>query len=1126
MDDNQLAEMGATKTLSKELKPEEITQIINKINLPEGLYQEIQQGSNFITVLKKWQGHDAFEFYQSLTGIRSDLLAVACKVKWLCVSSPDQVEYREEKQLSIKTLIELLKNEVSKGDWELIYIAVAGEAGENVNFEITLNKLMEKGWIEKDLFKLKNILVKMERDDLVGKLEQYQNEFNDMGEGEFESKFKNELGIQAKESKQWQKKLKDFGTMQFQKISQMLGKEKLEWLESIFVELTILKQEPRAVNMEDETTYNEIAYLRKIANKEVQIEPVNFTAELLAFEPKNPEIWCLIGNPGCGKTFLAKRTALRFSSGELDSVRYSVSIPCRNTDWHEMETTRHENKWEIESEYISRWLCLGMPKGPTWAKDLSKHLTQSDGEGLLLIIDGLDEFTRKVPFEKTLLCLLLTRQTLTKSTIILTSRPGAWTDISSSHEQKIDRYYQVLGFSPDNRDIYFKKQITDEKKLKACMELMERHDEMKQLSLIPVNASLFAALLKGEHSSSFNTLTKLYYQLVLYLIRRELSRMCLHEFSKVTLLSELHCDIQVCLKRIGFIAFLGVANRDLMSEETVPLIIGKDEYPSQCLGLAHEHYKQEAVGLIKKVWTFAHLTMQEFTAAHWLSNNTWTKQCASIRYISHSPDNFSLFRMLVRFLCGILTDRSAAILAIMYRYLTPQPTQMRDIPLSYQLFFDGYSEIIPYTDIQYFSEVFIQLTSLLFETDSLSVESHFAYYSQFFPSPLYLYFKEEVSPNEWFCFLKSLKCTQQIQLLHIRTSCINPIQFMSLLKEFRFCIVKYLAITFRRNSSKEVLAYTDSIRDSEFSFDTKISIDLSECDMSDPTAVGLFSPTANQKLCGINLLYTNLSDEFFKALTNQITALDCIGLPSEYEDINSEILLPNLCQATQLRVIHLSGFSEKYDLYLRAVFPNFSNLQEIRFEDYSVLTALPKLSGLTYLEIGDRFRSRKKSSPSTPYVNLLQLMTDCRHTLRVVRLDELHYSGLRSWSLFLNVLSLCTNLVQLQLRYSFLPAADSSDWSIIGNNMKLLVVLQLTFVSLCERGFQSLCVGLAFHPTIRRLYVYQADLTSLSCYPLIRLIPTVTQLEELSVYDLMEPDEAAHKLLQETAEEYSIRLNL
>ena len=1119
-----IAELKTLNELSSKLTANNISYIQDVIMIPEGIREEIADGTHFLFALKKWKTHNPYIFYRTLQAIRPDLTELACKVTWLCVSAQSEVA-NEEDELTIKTLIELLKAEVIKAEWQLIYLSITGEAVDNVGFQMTLNKLLEKGYIHRDLCYLNQILESIRRFDLIAKLNAYIGEFAEMGEGEFEFKFKRELNSQAKEMDKWEIQLKEFLQIQYGTVREIMGSDTTVNLADVYVELTVLKDKPEPIKIEDETTYNEIAMLRNLAEVKQWRETVDFREELRQYKDAKPEIWCLIGNPGCGKTFLAKRTALGFSREEVTNIQYSISIPCRSTEWHSMESIRYDNKMEIETEYISKWLCLGLPKGPSWSKELAKHLTQSDGVGLLLIIDGLDEFTRKVPFENSLLYLLLTRQSLTKSTIILTSRPGAWTDISSSHELKIDRYYQVLGFSPDNRDIYFKKQITDVKKLEACMELMEMHDEMNQLSLIPVNASLFAALLKGEDSSSFNTLTKLYYQLVLYLIRRELSRMCLHEFSKVTLLSDLHCDILVCLKRIGFIAFLGVANRDLMSEETVPLIIGKAEYPSQCLGLAHEHYKQEAVGLIKKVWTFAHLTMQEFTAAHWLSNNTWTKQCASIRYISHSPDNFSLFRMLVRFLCGILTDRSAAILSIMYRYLTPQPTQMRDIPLSCQLFRDENGDIIPYTDIQYFSKVFIQLTSLLFETDSFSVEGHFAYYSQFFPSPLYLYFTEEVSPNEWFCFSKSLKWILKIQLLHIWTSRINPIQFVSLLKHFRFCSVKYLAIIFRRNSSTEVLAYTDSIRDSEFSFDTKISIDLSECDMSDPTAVGLFSPTANQKLCGINLLCTNLSDEFLKALTNQITAIDCIGLHSWYEDINSEILLPNLCQATQLRVLHFNGFSEEYGLYLRAVLPNFPNLQEIRLDDYPQLTALPKLSGLTYLEIGDLSRLMD-SSPSTLYVNLLQLMTDCRHTLRAVRLDELHYSGLRSWGLFLNVLSLCTNLVQLQLRYSYLPADDSSDWSIIGNNMKLLVVLELSGVSLCERGFQSLCARLAYHPTIRKLDVLYADLTSLSCYPLIRLIPTVTQLERLTVSGLMEPDEAAHKLVQETADEYFIQLNL
>ena len=343
MDENEFVEYVADEKSLNELKPEEIMRIMNELKVPEELCQEIEQGSSFIAVLKKWSGHNAFLFHQSLNSIRPDLIPVACKAKWLCVSSEDQVELREEDELSIKTLIALLKREVSKVDWELIYIAVADEAGENVNFEITLNKLMEKGCIEKDLCTLKRIFVKIERYDLVNKLDAYQKEFKDMEEGEFESKFKKEVGTQAKELKQWEGKLKDFGKSQFQKVSQMLGEEKQEWLESVFVDLTILKEKPRPINMEDETTYNEIAYLRKIANKEVEIEPVDFTKELVTYEAEKPEIWCLIGNPGCGKTFLAKRTALRFSSDELANIqifhihtvsehrmaRYGDHTPCR-----------------------------------------------------------------------------------------------------------------------------------------------------------------------------------------------------------------------------------------------------------------------------------------------------------------------------------------------------------------------------------------------------------------------------------------------------------------------------------------------------------------------------------------------------------------------------------------------------------------------------------------------------------------------------------------------------------------------------------------------------------------------------------------------------------------------------
>ena len=1110
-----ITELKGMTELSSELNRSEIIQLRNLIGIPEGLCEDISQGTHFLFAVKGWSGHNPYRFYLALQNVRPDLLAIACDIPWLCVESPVDSD-DEGKELSVKTLIELLRSEITKGQWLLIYMAAANETAHNVGFESTMNKLFEKGLIQRDLVQLSEILDGIQRSDLVQQMKAYQRVFAVMEEEEFEAKTKREVGSQVKEMEQWEKKLKQFMKSQYSKVKQIIGSDETVSLSHVYIDLTILKQKPRAINMEDETTYNEIAYLRKIANKQVKIEPVNFTEELTSYESKEPEIWCLIGNPGCGKTFLAKRTALRFSSSELVGILYSISIPCRNPDWHAMECTRYEADKKVDSEYIQKWLCLGLPVGSSWSNDLAKHLNQTDGEGLLLIIDGLDEYTQKVPFKDTLLCLLLTRQSLIRATIILTSRPGAWTDISSSHELKVDRYYQVLGFSPENRDLYFKKQITNETKLKECYSLLERHDEMAQLSLIPVNASLFAALLKGEDSTSIDSLTKLYDELTLYLIRRELTRMSLEEFSQVTRISNFHTDILECLKRIGFIAFLGVANRDLASEENVPLYLGQEEYASHFLGLAHEHYKKESVGLITKVWTFAHLTMQEFTASLWLSNTPWTEQCFSIRYISHSSANFSLFRMLVRFLCGLLTTRSAAVLTIMYRHLTPQPIQLIGLPISYQL---EYTDLYHIQGWKAFSKMYLQLTAVLYETTSAKIPIWYEHLKQFLPTPIYLYIKTAVSPNEWICFIQSLDLVSHIQHLDINTEYINADQFKSLIQKMKVCSISLLALSFYSKDSTTILSYTDLIIETELNVDTKISIQLEGCDFRDVTAVNLFSPTNNQILSSMKLWDNKYSDKVLQQLTNQLSVIQNLYVGGS--ELSSDTLVPALCQATQLKVLHLYGIPAEYHQDFIAMLPQFSQLQDIGFYNYSLLPPISKLTNLTYLQL--QGYNTKDTNIS---VYLLQLINGNRHTLIGMVLYYLERIGLNCWSEFLNCLELCTNLVQLQLWLTSLPADDVTHWCSAVNKLKLLVELVFFIVTLYDTGLISLCQGLVYHPAIRRIYLYYCKNTSLSCEALTHLIPTLSHLEKLTVDNLSDPDVDPILLLRETADEHSIEHDL
>ena len=398
MSDTQLEELSALTDLSIELTPADCKQIRNSIGLPEALSEDAKHGVIFLIAFKEWKQHRPYRFYTTLQDIRPDLLAIACEVPWLCASSPREMKFEEE-EITIKSLIDLLKTEVTRGQWVAIYMVVAGETNVNVGFKETLELLLDKGLIQSDLKQVSKILRVIQRNDLVEKLREYQRAFVGMGEGEFESKFRREVSTQSKEMVIWELKLKQFVQVQYGTVQQMIGKDKPVSLSEVYVDLTILKQEPREINLEDETTYNEIAYLRNIANREVDVSPVDFTEELTSYKPTEPQIWCMIGNPGCGKTFLAKRTALRFSSNELVGIIYSISVPCRHPDWHSMEATRHEEEKKVESAFIQKWLCLGLPIGSSWSVDLAKHLHRTDGEGLLLIIDGLDELREKFPLK-------------------------------------------------------------------------------------------------------------------------------------------------------------------------------------------------------------------------------------------------------------------------------------------------------------------------------------------------------------------------------------------------------------------------------------------------------------------------------------------------------------------------------------------------------------------------------------------------------------------------------------------------------------------------------------------------------------------------------------------------------
>ena len=67
--------------------------------------------------------------------------------------------------------------------------------------------------------------------------------------------------------------------------------------------------------------------------------------------------------------------------------------------------------------------------------------------------------------------------------------------------------------------------------------------------------------------------------------------------------------------------------------------------PVRETGLMQEHFVvDKLVGRVKE-WVYAHLTLQEFVSAVWLSYQKWTEQCMITRYLVSSDELFTCLKL-------------------------------------------------------------------------------------------------------------------------------------------------------------------------------------------------------------------------------------------------------------------------------------------------------------------------------------------------------------------------------------------------------------------------------------------------------------------------------------------------
>ncbi|XP_068076683.2 NACHT, LRR and PYD domains-containing protein 3-like [Danio rerio] len=271
---------------------------------------------------------------------------------------------------------------------------------------------------------------------------------------------------------------------------------------------------------------------------------------------------------------------------------------------------------------------------------------------VVFIFDGLDESRITLNFsdeEKVcavtesssvavLMWSLLKRDLLPSALIWITSRPAAAHQIPSRY---INRLTEIQGFTESQKEEYFRKRISDEHQASRIISHIRRARSLQIMCHIPVfcwiSSTVLQKLLEEDLSAEIpQTLTEMYIHFLLIQINMRKQKYEERDPEKL-----LQSNREVILK-LAEVAFRQLMKGNVMFYEEDLIESGIDVTDASVYsGICTEIFKEESVIHQRKVYSFIHLSFQEFLAAFFVFHCHLTKKRKPLELIlGHSYDQY------------------------------------------------------------------------------------------------------------------------------------------------------------------------------------------------------------------------------------------------------------------------------------------------------------------------------------------------------------------------------------------------------------------------------------------------------------------------------------------------------
>ena len=302
------------------------------------------------------------------------------------------------------------------------------------------------------------------------------------------------------------------------------------------------------------------------------------------------------GRPGSGKTTLVHKVSQDWARSELEfgNIRLLFLVHLRGF---------HSNP-EIKLQGILNCYYDN-------DTDIVKYAIKHSGLGLCFILDGLDEYLPET--NNTYIHKLITKRELPRSMVIVASRPAAVADFRSSATRQIE----VLGFLKEQICEYIKEySFSSECKRSELHKYLDHHPNVHNMCYLPIHTAMVCFLcqvsetLPETETGIYNDFTISFF---IRTLRNDKKNIYIKSIESLPP-SERESYLKIC--KLAF--EMTVSSKQVMLHDDVDNFfdIHKDK---DCLGLITIDRAALRYGM-QELYTFLHLTFQEFLAAYHISH--------------------------------------------------------------------------------------------------------------------------------------------------------------------------------------------------------------------------------------------------------------------------------------------------------------------------------------------------------------------------------------------------------------------------------------------------------------------------------------------------------------------------